>query len=199
MNYTIQDVKRLREQTGAGVLDSRNALAKARTWEEAVQMLVATQRTSAEKVQKNEHQTREGSIFSYIHHNQRAGVLLELNCSTDFVARSESFRQLARELAMHITAKEPSYIYTEQVPLKVKKAWIRSGLQERAMIRVRGKKREDAIKAILDQDFARHVLVMQPWIRDSSITVGDLVGKVIAETREKIVVRRFARFVLGEE
>src|SRR5579885_1216247 len=159
MEYTAADVKKLREQTGATFADCRNALADAKTWDEATRIVEAKSDKKAEKMIAAGRETKQGGIFSYVHHNHSLGVLLELNCSTDFVARSESFRQLASDLALQIAGADPKYINFEDVPVEI----------------------------------------VQPWVKDEAGTVGDLVRKVIAETGENVVLRRFSRFALGEQ
>src|SRR6266516_2687330 len=110
MDYTAADVKKLRDETGATFADCRNALAEAKSWNEAVTWLEARTDQKAEKMRAAGRETKQGGIFSYVHHNNTLGVLLELNCSTDFVARSKSFRQLANDLALQIAGVAPKYI-----------------------------------------------------------------------------------------
>ncbi len=174
MNYTTQDVKLLRQETGAKVLDCKNALMNAQTWGEALQMLSARLHGDVAQIKSTGRDTRDGGVFSYIHHNRRVGVLLELNCSTDFVAHTETFRQLAHELVLQIAWAAPKYVKAEDVPGAF-------------------------IKGKLDKKQSAQVLLMQPWIKDTSVTIGELVSKVIAETGENIVVRRFVRFELDED
>jgi len=119
MEYTAADVKKLREETGATFADCKNALTDAKSWNDAVSHLEARSAKKAEKMISAGRETREGGVFSYVHHNNRVGVLLELNCSTDFVARSESFRNLANELALQIVGITPKYISYEDVPADV--------------------------------------------------------------------------------
>src|SRR5690348_13620688 len=119
MNYTAADVKKLREETGATFADCKNALAESKTWDEAVKHLEARSQRKAEKMITAGRETKEGGVFSHVHHNHRVGVLLELNCSTDFVSRSESFRTLASELALQIVGLAPKYVSYEDVPADV--------------------------------------------------------------------------------
>ncbi len=133
-----------------------------------------------------------------VHHNHNVGVLLELNCSTDFVARSEAFRKLASELALQIAGVAPKYITFEDVPADMIEEARKTILEDPALARVPAEKREDFINGKLKKQFGEQVLMMQPWVKDDSIVVGDLVRKVIAETGENIVLRRFSRFELGK-
>ncbi|MBX5458900.1 MAG: elongation factor Ts [Thermogemmatispora sp.] len=198
MNYAAADVKRLREETGATFADCKSALEEAQSWEEAIKILNAKASRKAEKMIAAGRETKQGGIFSYVHHNNSVGVLLELNCSTDFVARSESFRQLANELALQIAGTNPKYVNYEDVPAEVIEQARQQLLEDPSMARVPEHKREEVIQGKLKKLFGEQVLMMQPWIRDESQVVGDLVRKVIAETGENIVIRRFCRFALGE-
>src|SRR5215469_2001114 len=110
MESTAKDVAKLREITGAGFADCKSALAEAKTFDEAVKLLEQRGQQRAEKMKSQERETREGLIASYIHHGGNVGVLLELNCSTDFVARSDEFKTLARELALQIAGLDPKYV-----------------------------------------------------------------------------------------
>jgi elongation factor Ts len=198
MDYTAADVKKLREETGATFADCKNALADAKTWNDAVNYLEARSARKAEKMISAGRETREGGVFSYVHHNNRVGVLLELNCSTDFVARSESFRNLANELALQIVGVAPKYVNYEDVPADVIHEEQKKIAEDPSLERVPTERREEVINGKLKKALGQQVLLLQPWVKDESITVGDLVRKVIAETGENIVVRRFSRFELGE-
>lgn len=198
MNYAATDVKKLREETGATFSDCKNALTEAKNWDEAVKLLEARRDKKAEKMVVAGRETKEGGVFSYVHHNHSVGVLLELNCSTDFVARSEGFRHLASELALQIAGVAPKYVNYEDVPADVIAEAKAKILEDPSMARVAPDKRETAIEGKLKKQFGEQVLMMQPWVKDDAILVGDMVRKVIAETGENIVVRRFSRFKLGE-
>lgn len=198
MDYSAADVKKLRDETGATFADCKHALTEAKTWDEAIKILETRSSHKAEKMISAGRETKEGGIFSYVHHNNRAGVLLELNCSTDFVARSDAFRQLANELTLQIVGMAPRYVNFEDVPAEIIDAERKKILEDPSMARVPEAKREDAINGKLKKVFGEQVLMMQPWVKDDTVTVADLVRKVIAETGENVIVRRFSRFVLGE-
>jgi len=198
MNYTATDVKKLREETGATFADCKNALTEAASWQEAVKLLEAHSGKKAEKMIAAGRETKEGGIFSYVHHNHSVGVLLELNCSTDFVAHSHNFRQLASELALQIAGLAPKYVNYEDVPADVVEEARNKALEDPSMARVPAEKREEVVNNKVKKALSEQVLMMQPWVKDESVVVGDLVRKVIAETGENIVVRRFSRFKLGE-
>ncbi len=199
MDYTAADVKKLRDETGATFADCKNALTQEKSWEDAVKWLEARSDHKAEKMMAAGRETKQGGIFSYVHHNNSLGVLLELNCSTDFVARSDSFRQLASDIAMQIAGVAPRYITYDDVPAEVVEEARKAILEDPSMERVPEAKREEVITNKLKKALGEQVLMMQPWIKDETIIVGDLVKKAIAETGENIVLRRFSRFALGEE
>lgn len=200
MNYVATDVKKLREETGATFADCKTALTESKSWEEAVKFLELKSGHKADKWATSDRETKEGGIFSYVHHNHRLGVLLELNCSTDFVARSEAFRHLASDLALQIAgaATTPKYITYEDVPADVLEATRQSVLDDPSLTRVAAEKREEAINNKLKKALGEQVLMLQPWVKDESVVIGALVRKVIAETGENIVLRRFSRFAIGE-
>lgn len=198
MEYTAADVKKLREQTNATFADCKNALTDAKDWADAVKILEAKSDRKAEKMIAAGRETKQGGVFSYVHHNNSVGVLLEVNCSTDFVGRSEAFQTLARDLALQIAGVAPRYINFEDVPADVVEEERKKVLEDEAIARVPEAKREDFINGKLKKVFGTQVLMMQPFVKDEAVTISDLVRKVIAETGENIVVRRFCRFALGE-
>src|SRR5947209_18479350 len=142
MDYTAADVKKLRDETGATPLDSKNALAQAKTWDDAVKWLEARSGHKAEKMMAAGRETKQGGIFSYVHHNHSLGVLLELNCSTDFVARSESFRHLASDIAMQIAGVATKYINYDDVPAEGVEEARKAILEDPSMTRVPESNRE---------------------------------------------------------
>jgi elongation factor Ts len=198
MNATAADVKKLRDETGATFADCKNALTEAKDWNDAIKILDARSSKKAEKIMTAGRETKQGGIFAYVHHNNTLGVLLELNCSTDFVARSEAFRQLANDLALQIAGANPRYISLDEVPADVVEEARRAINEEPSMARVPAEKREEVINNKLKKGLGEQVLMMQPWVKDEAVTVSDLVRKVSADTGEAIVVRRFTRYALGE-
>jgi len=198
MNYAAADVKRLREETGATFADCKNALTEAKSWDEAIKIVDAKRDKKADKMMVANRETKQGGVFSYVHHNYSVGVLLELNCSTDFVARSEAFRKLAGELTLQVAGVAPEYVNFEDIPASVVEEARKAILEEPALARVPAERREEYINGKLKKHFGSQVLMMQPWIKDDKVVVGDLVKRVIAETGENIVVRRFSRFELGK-
>jgi elongation factor Ts len=198
MDHGANDVKRLREETGATFADCKKALSEADTWDGAVKFLEARSATKADKMAAAGRETKEGGVFSYVHHNNRVGVLLELNCSTDFVARSESFRNLASELALQIVGSAPKYVSNDDVPADILDAERQKIAEDPSLERVPADRKEKVLSDKLNKALSQQVLLLQPWVKDEAVTVGELVRKVIAETGENIVVRRFSRFALGE-
>ncbi|HOM99644.1 MAG TPA: translation elongation factor Ts [Acidobacteriota bacterium] len=198
MSISAQQVKELREKTGAGMMECKNALVEAKgDMEAAVKIL--RERGLAAAAKKAGRATREGIIGQYIHAGGKLGVLVEVNCETDFVARTPEFQQLVKDVAMQIAASNPSYLRREDVPESV--------IQEERQILLKqtmgeGKSAEIAERIVegrLNKFFAEVCLYEQPFIRVPETTVGDLIKSRIATMKENIEVRRFARFQVGEE
>jgi elongation factor Ts len=191
-------VKRLRDETGAGMMDCKRALVETGGDIEKAREILRTRGLAS--AQKRQGRTaREGLIDSYIHLEGRIGVLVEVNCETDFVARTGDFKLLAREVAMQIAALRPRWISREEVPQDVIEGE-RKIYEEQA--RATGKPDNVLAKIVdgkLEAFYKESVLLDQTYIRDDKRSVGNLVDEVSARVGEKIAVRRFARFQLGEE
>jgi len=198
MEATAKDVAKLREITGAGFADCKQALAEAKTFDEAVRLIEERGKKRAERVKSAERETREGIVTSYIHHGGNLGVLLELNCSTDFVARSDDFKTLARELTMQIAGTNPKYIAYSDIPEQTLAEMREAAMNDPEVQKRPADKREQIVEGKVKKQLSAQVLLEQPWVKDEKITVGKLVDDVIRKTGENIVVRRFARFALGE-
>lgn len=197
MEYTTKDVAKLREVTGAGFADCKAALTEAKTFDDAVKLIEAKGKKRAEKVKSQDRETSEGLVTSYIHHGGNLGVLLELNCSTDFVARSDEFKNLARELALQIAGANPKYASIDDVPAEHLDA-LRKEYEADPEVQKRPEKvRGQVVEGKLKKHLSTEVLMEQVWVKDDKVLVGKLVDDVIHKTGEKIVVRRFARFALG--
>jgi len=198
---TAAAIKALREKTGAGMMDCKKALIEAGGNEErAIEILRERGLASAKK--KEGRVAAEGVVGSYIHMGGKVGVLVEVNCETDFAARSEEFQQLVKDTAMHIAAAEPRYISREEVAAEVLD-------KEREIARAQAKndpknasKPDQVIDRIvegrLNKFFEEVVLLDQPFIKDPAKTVGELVTDKIAKIGETITIRRFARYKMGE-
>lgn len=198
MEYTAKDVAKLRETTGAGFADCKQALEQAKSLDEAVKIIEEKGQKRAEKVKSAERETREGLVTSYIHHGGNLGVLLELNCSTDFVARSDDFKTLAKELTMQIAGTNPTYVSFADVPQEAVAAMREAAANDPEVQKRPADKRDQIVEGKVKKQLSQQILLEQPWVKDEKITVGKLVDDVIRKTGENIVVRRFARFALGE-
>ena len=198
---TAEMVKGLREKTGAGMMECKKALTEANgDPNQAVEILRKAGLAGARK--REGRIAAEGIVGSYIHMGGKVGVLVEVNCETDFVARTEDFQRFVKDLAMHICAAEPQYVAKEDVPAAVieKEREIARG-QAFADPKNANKPEqiiEKMIEGRLDKFFTEAVLLEQPFVKDQAITVGELVVNLSAETKEKIKVRRFARYKMGE-
>ncbi|TMK86380.1 MAG: translation elongation factor Ts [Actinobacteria bacterium] len=191
-------VKRLRDETGAGMMDCKRALVETGGDLERARDLLRT-RGQASAKKRAGRQASEGLVDAYIHGEGRIGVMVEVNSETDFVARTDEFRRLARELAMQIAATDPRWISRDDVPADVIEGE-RKIYEEQA--RATGKP-DNVISRIVDGKletfFKEFVLLDQPYIRDDSKKVNDLVTEFASKVGENVVVRRFVRFRLGEE
>jgi elongation factor Ts len=192
---TADDVKRLRESTGAGMIDCRNALVKADGDVDKAKELLAEQgQSKAEK--KAERSANEGLVGSYIHTGGKVGVLVEINCETDFVARNDKFKDLVRDVAMHIAAMPAEYLNRDEVP-EALVAELKAQFSEAVPPGKPPAVIEKIIEGKLNKWFEDHVILEQSFIKDDSVTVGELVNGVSGVLGEKMSVRRFAKFALG--
>jgi len=193
----VEMIRELRERTGAGMMDCKNALTESSgDTEKAIEILRKKGLAAAAK--KAGRVAAEGIVASYIHHNSRVGVLVELKCETDFVARTDQFRTLASEIAMHIAWANPQYIAKEDVP-KEELAHEESIEKERA--RTEGKPEavfDKIVQGRLAKYYERVCLLEQPFIRDDSKKVKDVIAETVANVRENIVLGRFSRLAIGE-
>ncbi|MCC6904446.1 MAG: translation elongation factor Ts [Anaerolineae bacterium] len=197
MAITAQQVKELRELTGAAVLDCKKALEEYQgDFEKAKAYL--NEKGLAKAAKKAGRAANDGVIETYTHPGARVGVMLELNCETDFVAKTDQFKSFARELALHIAFANPLYVSQEHIPTDALDA-VRAEFLKDA--KAQGKPdniTEKIVEGRLNKYFAEVCLLSQPFVKDDEVTVGSLVTRTIAELGENIQVRRFARFALGE-
>ena len=197
MEINAKQVKELREKTGAGMMDCKNALVESKgDMEEAIVILRKKGLASAQK--KATRIAAEGMIGHYIHQGGKLGVLVEVNCETDFAARSEDFQGLVKDIAMHIAAQNPLYVRREDVPAEVLE-------KEKEIYKDQARssgKPEHIIDKIaegkLESYYEMAVLYDQKFVKDPNITVKDLINSLVAKIGENIQVRRFARFKTGE-
>jgi len=195
MAISAQMVKELREKTGAGMMECKKALEESGgDFNKAIEYLRQKGLATAQK--KAGRTATEGIITSYIHMD-KIGVLLELNCETDFVARNEEFRQLAKDIAMHIAAANPQYISKEDVPQEIIEKE-----KEIYKAQITGNKPPQVIEKIiegkLEKFFEEMCLLNQPFIREPEKKIQDLITEKIAKFGENIVIRRFVRFQVGQ-
>lgn len=197
MAVSIEDIKRLRGLTGVGMTDAKRALDAANgDFDAALKEMRKKGMTKAEK--RGEREARQGIVGTY-NHDSRIGVSVEVNCETDFVARTEIFTNLVKDLAMHVAASSPQYVSADEIPTAERDAKKQELLASDAL---KGKPAEMAEKIVegqLGKYFAERCLLDQPFIKNPDQNVGDYVKEHIAKLGENIVVRRFSRIALGEK
>jgi elongation factor Ts len=195
---TKKEIQELRERTGAGIMDAKKALEESNgDQDKAAEWLRAKGTVKAEK--RAGKVAREGVVGTYIHHNGKVGVLVEINCETDFVARNPAFQELVKQVAEHIAAANPVGVDKDSVPADRVERERRIFEQQ---VRESGKPEHliDKIVSGKVESFYKDVaLLHQEWVRDPKKTIADLVNELSAKVGEKIAVRRFARFQVGEE
>jgi elongation factor Ts len=197
MQITAQMVKELRERTGAGMMDCKWALGEAQgDMEKAIDLLRKKGLASAAK--KAGRVTAEGAVGSYIHGGGKIGVLVEVNCETDFVARTDDFQELVKDLAMHIAAAEPRFVGREEVTPEVLEREREIFREQAAASGKPPQVVERIVLGKLEKYYSEFVLLEQPFVKNPDVTVGQLITEKIAKIGENIKVRRFARFRLGE-
>ena len=193
-----EEVKKLRDATGAGMMDCKRALQESRgDVDGAVELL---RKKGLDRARgRAGRQATEGVIQSYIHFNGRVGVLVEVNCETDFVANTDEFKQLAKDVALHIASARPRWLTRDQIPTSDLE-------QERKIYEAQAGEQgkpanvvERIVEGKLNSFFKETVLLDQAFVRDDAKTVGELADEVSAKVGEKVAIRRFARFELGEE
>ena len=197
MEISAEKVKELREKTGSGIMDCKEALKVAGgNFDKAIEYLREKGMSAATK--KSSRATKDGAVTSYIHMEGKVGVMVELNCETDFVAKTQDFRSLSRDIAMHIAAMNPMYVKAEDVPGDVierergiyKKQALTEGKPEKIVERI--------IDGKLKKYYEDVCLMNQRFIKDQDMTIEKLVKNAIVKTGENIIVRRFVRYQLGE-
>lgn len=197
MEFSIEQVKQLREKTGAGVMLCKQALAESSgDVDKAVEYLQKKGQASAAK--KAGRATGEGAVGSYIHMGGKIGVLVEVNCETDFVAKTDAFQEFARDVAMHIAAMGPAYLVPDQIPegdlAHQREIFLARTLEEGKPEKIAGK----IVDGRMSKWFAEVCLMQQSFVKDSDKTIEQLQAAMVAKTGENIRIRRFVRFALGE-
>jgi len=199
MASSAEQVKDLRERTGAGVMDCKAALEAAQgDLQGAVEYL--RKKGLADAAKKSHRDARDGVVVSYIHPGSKIGVLVEVNCETDFVARTEDFQQLVKDIAMQVAAANPSYVAREEVPGAVVEKEREIYRQQMADQKKPPQVIDKIIEGKLEKFYAESCLLEQPFIRDASgkTRLKDMVDQATSKMGERIVVKRFARFQMGE-
>jgi elongation factor Ts len=198
---TASAIKSLREKTGAGMVDCKNALVEA-DGDETQAIEVLRKKGMAAGGKKAGRVTAEGAVGSYIHMGGKVGVLVEVNCETDFVARMDDFQQLVKDVAMHVAATDPRYLKREEVPageLDKEREILMEQLKNDPK---NASKPEDVLNKIiegrLNKFYEENVLLDQPFVKDPSKTIGELVTEKVASIKENISIRRFTRYKMGE-
>lgn len=192
----IDDIKKLKELTGVGLTDAKSALAEAGgDFDKALEAMRKKGLTKAEK--RGAREAREGMVYTYNHDN-RIGVIVEVNCETDFVARNEIFVELSKDIAMHIAASNPAYVSSDDIPEDVREAKKQELLTSDSLKSKPAEMADKIVEGQLNKYFAELCLLDQPFIKNPDQTVGDLVKDHNARLGENVLVRRFSRIALGE-
>ncbi|HPW68197.1 MAG TPA: translation elongation factor Ts [Deltaproteobacteria bacterium] len=198
MQITPEEVKKLRDKTGVGMMDCKKALeACGGDFDKAVEYLRKKGIEVANK--RSGRQASQGMVSSYIHLGGKVGVLVEVNCESDFVAKSEHFTTFVKDISMHIAASSPDWVSREDIPQEVldkereilKEQALKSGKPEKVV--------EKIIEGRITKFYAEHCLLDQPFVKDTDKTIKQLLDELMAKTGEKCLVRRFTRYQLGEE
>lgn len=195
MKATQEDIKKLRDDTGAGMMDAKKALEESASFHDAVTLL--RKKGHAKLAKKSDRVAKEGLVTAYIHAGGKVGVLLELNCETDFVARNTEFQELANEIALHIAAASPLYVNRDEVPANAidneKQVYLEQVKDKPENMK------EQILTGKLEKYYEQVVLLDQPYVRDPEKKIKDLIAEKVGKLGENIQVRKFARFVLGAE
>ena len=198
MDIDASAVKDLRQKTGAGIMDCKRALKEAQgNVDKAIEFL--RKKGLAEAAKRTGRSAHEGLVESYIHPGGRIGVLVELNCETDFVARTQEFKDLVKDISMHIAAANPQYLTREDVPEEViqkeqdilKIQALEMGKPEKVVDRI--------VEGRMEKFFSEVCLLEQAYVKDLDVTVGELLTSLMGKIVERISIRRFTRYQLGEE
>jgi elongation factor Ts len=196
MAVTIEDIKRLRELTGVGMTDAKKALEAANgDFDKALSEMRKKGLTKAEK--KGEREAREGVVDAYVH-SGRIGVLVEVNSETDFLARSDDFKAVVHDIAMHIAAAAPEYVSNEDIPAEARESAKAEFVEK---VKNEGKPEnmvDQIVDGMLKKHFAEKCLLDQPYIKNPDQTVGEYIKENIGKLGENIIVRRFHRIAIGE-
>jgi elongation factor Ts len=196
--FTAKDVMTLRQRTGAGMMEAKKALEETKgDMDKAAEALRVKGIAKADK--RSGKQTSEGVITSYIHHNGKVGVLVEVNCETDFVARTDDFKNLAKEIALHIASAAPVSVDKDGVPVERVESERRIAEEQAKASGKPDNIVQRMVEGKVESYYKDNCLVYQPWIREPKKSIGDLIKEASAKVGENIQVRRFVRYQMGEE
>ena len=196
--FTAKDVMTLRQRTGAGMMEAKKALEENKgDMDKAAEFLRVKGIAKADK--RAGKQTSEGVITSYVHHNGKVGVLVEVNCETDFVARTDDFKNLAKEIALHIASAAPVSVDKDGVPVEKVESERRIAEEQAKASGKPANIIERMVSGKVEAYYKDNCLIYQPWIREPKKSIGDLIKEASAKVGENIQVRRFVRFQMGEE
>lgn len=196
MSIAIEDIKRLKDLTGVGLTDAKAALTEVGgDFDKALEAMRKKGLTKAEK--KGEREAREGMVDSYVH-SGRIGVVVEVNCETDFVARTDDFKNFVHDIAMHIAAAAPEFVSVDQVPAHEREAKAAEFAEKAKNDGKPENMIENIVEGMLKKYFAEKCLLDQPFIKNPDQTVGDLLKETIAKLGENMVIRQFSRIELGQ-
>jgi elongation factor Ts len=196
--FTAKDVMTLRQRTGAGMMEAKKALEETKgDMDKAAEALRVKGIAKADK--RSGKQTSEGVITSYIHHNGKVGVLVEVNCETDFVARTDDFKNLAKEIALHIASAAPVSVDKDGVPVERVESERRIAEEQAKASGKPDNIVQRMVEGKVESYYKDNCLIYQPWIREPKKSIGDLIKEASAKVGENIQVRRFVRFQMGEE
>lgn len=196
MVQQAEQIKKLRELTSAGMMDCKEALTETKgNLDEAIKLL--RKRGKELAVKKASRTAKEGTIGSYIHHGDKIGVLIEVNCESDFVAKNDQFKAFVKEIAMQVAAASPLYVSRDEVPSEILE-------QEKEIIRAQIKDKPDnvidkIVDGRLEKYYSTSCLLEQPFIKDQGTSIKALLENIVAKFGENIIIRRFVRFAVGEE
>ncbi|HBN08303.1 MAG TPA: translation elongation factor Ts [Cyanobacteria bacterium UBA8530] len=197
MEISATMVKELREKTGAGMMDCKKTLTEAQgNMEKAIELL--RQKGLAAAAKRSGRIAAEGAIGSYVHLGGKIGVLVEVNCETDFVAKTDDFKELVRDIAMQIAASNPQYVVREEVPADIVEAEKKVLAGSEDIASKPEAMRAKIVEGRINKFFEQICLMEQPFVKEPSLTVGELINNKVAKVGEKLSIRRFTRYVLGE-
>ena len=199
MTIRNEDIKALREATGVGIMDCKAALTKAGGDIEQAKKVLREEGKDLLASNEKEREANEGRVEAYIHHSGKVGVLMEVACNTDFAANSDDFRTFMRDITMHIAASNPRFIAPEDIPAEVIEEKKEASRKEMEKAGKPAEMIEKIVEGRIDKFYIEACLLKQPFVKDPSHTIEDLLADLRSKTGENIFVKRFARYEIGEE